>query len=48
MLANLMSWLGLHLVIEKWFNQKLCVIYFTKIHLGFFTIWPVNKEDIMC
>ena len=36
-----------HLVIEQWFKKKPCVWYFTKMHLFFFAIWPVNKADTM-
>ena len=34
-LANLLSWLGVNLFIEKLFKQKLCVGYFTKMHSCF-------------
>ena len=34
MLGNLLCLLEVHLVIEQWFKQTLCVSYFTKIHSG--------------
>ena len=46
--ANQICWFGVHLLIEKLFNQTHCVRYFTNIHLGCFTIKPVEKPDTMC
>ena len=42
MLYNYLCWSGVLLVIEKWLKQKHCVICFTKIHLGCFTIRSVG------
>ena len=41
---NSLNWLELHLVLDKWFNQTLCVIYFTDYISGYFGNVPVNKN----
>ena len=43
MLANSLTWLGVHLVLDQLFNQTLCVCYFTELILGLFGNGPVNK-----
>ena len=43
-LADLLTWFGINLVMEKWFNQTLCVSYFTELILGSFGYGPVNKS----
>ena len=48
LLARLMCLLWVFLVIDKWFKHIHCVSYFTKIHLGYFKIWPMVKSDTMC
>ena len=46
-LSTLLCWFGAHLVVEKWLKQTPCVIYFTNIDWGCFTIIPVGKLDTM-
>ena len=46
MLANLVSSLGVHLVIEQWFKWKFGVIYLPMMHSFIFMFWPVNIVDI--
>ena len=41
-------WFGINLVIEAWFNQKLYVCYFRKIHLICLTILPLIKSGTLC
>ena len=43
MLANSLTWSGVHLVLEQWFRQTLCVRYFTGIILSSIGDVPVNK-----
>ena len=43
MLTNSVTWLGAHLVLDKWFNHTLCVGYFTEIIPGSFGNGPVIK-----
>ena len=42
-LANSLTWLGVHLLFHQWFNQTLCVSYYTEMILGSNEIGPVNK-----
>ena len=47
-LANWLCWFGLFFVVEKLSKQKYYVVYFSKIHCGYFKIRSVEKLDIMC
>ena len=40
--------IGVHMVMGQWYNQKLCIWYFTKIHSWILMIWPVNKWYALC
>ena len=40
--------IGVHLVMEQSFKQKICAIYFTKMNSDFGLIWTLNKACIMC
>ena len=42
--ADSLTWLGVPLVLCKWFNQMLCDRYFTDLILGSFGNRPVNKS----
>ena len=48
LLGILLSWFGVHSVIDHWINQTLCVSYFTEFIWGIFDNWLVNKEYNMC
>ena len=43
MLADSLTSVLVSLVLDKWFNQTLCVSYFTELVLGSFGDGPVNK-----
>ena len=42
-LDHLLSLLWVHLVLDKWFKQTLCVKYFTELFLGSFDNVPDIK-----
>ena len=44
MLANSLTWLGVHLVLDQWFKQALCVSYFTELISISFGDRIVNKS----
>ena len=43
-LANSLTWSGVHLVFDQWFKQTLCVSHFTDIILSSYVNGPVNKS----
>ena len=47
-LAILLCWFEVDLVIEELFKQTHCIICFTAVSFGCFTIGPINKTYTMC
>ena len=43
MLANELTWSGIYMILDQWFKQILCVIYFTELFLGSFVNIPINN-----
>ena len=48
MLDNLLTRTGVNLVLKQYYNQTLCVKYYTEMILGSFGIGQVNKADTIC
>ena len=42
------TWFLVHLVIDQWIKQTICVRYFTGLSLVAFSDFPINKADTMC
>ena len=43
-LADSLTWFGVHVLLDKWFKQTLCVSHLTELISGSFGNGPVDKS----